>query len=185
VLLVWLVRCAIVALACAAAATDVRRRVVPDWLTLPAMGVGLAAFAWRLHWTGAALWALGVAAPALPLLVPWLLGGVGGGDFKLAIAFGALGGAAVRVRGALLGSGCGGAAVRRLGRGGQGAGGDSRGGGGAAGRGRRAGGMARGGRGGVARGARGPAPVRGRAGGRGVGGAGDGIAAIEGGDNPA
>jgi Flp pilus assembly protein protease CpaA len=90
--LVWLVRGCIVALACLAAATDVRRRVVPDWLTLPAMALGLGSFAWRLHWTGAALWALGVAAPALPLLLPWLLGGVGGGDFKLAIAFGALGG---------------------------------------------------------------------------------------------
>jgi Flp pilus assembly protein protease CpaA len=89
---VWIVRGTVVALSLAATVTDVRRRVVPDWLTLPAMGMGFLVFAWRLHWTGLGLWALGMAAPALPLLVPWLMGGVGGGDFKLAIAFGALGG---------------------------------------------------------------------------------------------
>jgi Flp pilus assembly protein protease CpaA len=91
-LVVWTIRSAIVALSCAAAVTDVRRRVVPDWLTLPAVVLGLAAFAWRLHWSGVGLWALGLGAPTLPLLPPWLMGGVGGGDFKLALAFGALGG---------------------------------------------------------------------------------------------
>jgi len=92
VVLVWLVRGGIIALAGAAAATDVRRRIVPDWLTLPAMLLGLGVFAWRLHWIGVGLWALGLAAPAMPLIIPWLMGGFGGGDFKLALAFGALGG---------------------------------------------------------------------------------------------
>ena len=91
-LAVWVIRCCIVALAVAASATDIRSRRVPDWLTLPPLALGLAAFAWRLHWTGVALWAAGVGGMAALLAVPWLLGGFGGGDFKMALALGALGG---------------------------------------------------------------------------------------------
>lgn len=72
--------------------TDIRTREVPDWLTVPAMLIGLAFFIWRLHWGGMELWALGMAVPAIPTIIPWLLGGYGGGDFKLSLAFGALGG---------------------------------------------------------------------------------------------
>ncbi len=43
----WLLRCAIVAVACTAAMADFRRRVVPNGLTLPALALGLAAFAPR------------------------------------------------------------------------------------------------------------------------------------------
>ena len=90
--LAWTVRAAIVALAAAASATDIRTRRIPDWLTLPPVAVGLAAFAWRLHWAGVGLWAAGVGGMAMLLAVPWLLGGLGGGDFKMALALGALGG---------------------------------------------------------------------------------------------
>jgi hypothetical protein len=144
--LVWLVRFVVVALSCAAAVTDVRRRVVPDWLTLPAVALGLGAFAWRLHWFGVGLWALGMAAPALPLLVPWLMGGVGGGDFKLSLAFGALGGPLFGFAALCWGRTAG----RRI---------------------RDGGGCARGRGGGLAGHPRGPAAVRGRPGRRGGGGA--------------
>jgi Flp pilus assembly protein protease CpaA len=89
---VWLVRCCIVALAVAASVTDIRNRRVPDWLTLPPVALGLAVFAWRLHWSGVALWAAGVGGMAALLAVPWLLGGLGGGDFKMMLALGGLGG---------------------------------------------------------------------------------------------
>jgi len=89
---VWLIRGCIVALAVVASVTDVRRRRVPDWLTLPPIALGLAVCAWRLHWAGVALWAAGVGGMAVLLAVPWLLGGLGGGDFKMALALGALGG---------------------------------------------------------------------------------------------
>lgn len=46
-LLLWLIRSAIVAVACAAAVTDLRRRVVPNWLTIPAIALGFCAFGLR------------------------------------------------------------------------------------------------------------------------------------------
>ena len=90
--LAWIVRAVIVSVAITASVTDIRSRRVPDWLTLPPLALGLAAFAGRLHWTGVALWAAGVGGVAALLAVPWLLGGFGGGDFKVALALGALGG---------------------------------------------------------------------------------------------
>ena len=80
-LLLWLVRFALLT----AAVTDLRRRVVPNWLTLPALTLGLAAFALRGGVPGL-LYALGGAAiPAAIFGLPWLLGGFGGGDFKKAV----------------------------------------------------------------------------------------------------
>ena len=90
--LTWSVRAAIAVLAAVAAYTDIRTREIPDWLTLPPLGLGLLAFAWRLHWVGVALWGAGMVAAALPTLLPWWFGGFGGGDFKMSLALGALGG---------------------------------------------------------------------------------------------
>ena len=91
-LLLWLVRFALLAVACTAAVTDLRRRVVPNWLTLPALALGLAAFGLRGGGTGL-LDALGGAViPVAVFGLPWLLGGFGGGDFKMALALGVLGG---------------------------------------------------------------------------------------------
>ena len=101
--LAWIVRAAIATLAVAASFIDIRTRRVPDWLTLPPVALGLAAFAWRLHWTGVALWAAGVGGMAALLAVPWLLGGFGGGDFKMALALGALGGPVFAVQALALG----------------------------------------------------------------------------------
>lgn len=81
-----------------AAVTDLRSRKVPNWLTYPAVVIGLAghALAGGLHGgqqefglTGALA---GFAAGFFPLLLCWLAGGIGGGDAKLMGAIGALGG---------------------------------------------------------------------------------------------
>ena len=88
----WLIRFALLTLACTAAVTDLRRRLIPNWLTLPALALGLAAFGLREGGPGL-LYALGGAAiPVAVFGLPWLLGGLGGGDFKMAVAIGALGG---------------------------------------------------------------------------------------------
>lgn len=89
---------ALVALVVTAAVTDLRSRKVPNWLTYPAIVIGLAG-----HWLAGGLrgWpgepgltgaAAGLAVGFLPLLVCWLAGGIGGGDAKLMGAIGALGG---------------------------------------------------------------------------------------------
>ena len=88
----WLIRFALLTVACTAAVTDLRGRVIPNWLTLPALALGFAAFGLREGAQGL-LYALGGAAiPAAVFGLPWLLGGLGGGDFKMAVAIGALGG---------------------------------------------------------------------------------------------
>lgn len=62
---------------------DLRRRRLPDVLTLPAaaLAIGAAAF-----WSPAAL--LGLVWPALYLLLGIAYGGIGGGDVKLAASLG-------------------------------------------------------------------------------------------------
>lgn len=69
--------------------TDLRYRKIPNWLTYPA--IPLAIF---LHWIiagrHAALLSLAGAAIGLGVLLPFvLLGGLGGGDWKLTGALGA------------------------------------------------------------------------------------------------
>ena len=88
----WLVRVALLAVAGTAAVTDVRRRLIPNWLTLPALALGLAAFGLREGVPGLLNALGGAAIPAAVFGLPWLLGGLGGGDFKMAVAIGALGG---------------------------------------------------------------------------------------------
>ena len=89
---------AMAALVVAAAAVDLRSGKVPNWLTYPAILLGLAGHALagglrgeggQLGLTGAAA---GLAVGFVPLLVCWLAGGIGGGDVKLMAAIGALGG---------------------------------------------------------------------------------------------
>lgn len=68
---------------------DLRERRIPNWLNF---GAAIAAFATTLlsHWlegSSSMLWAgMGIATATLLLL--YLGGGVGGGDVKLAVAFG-------------------------------------------------------------------------------------------------
>lgn len=65
---------------------DVRRRVVPNALTLPLLAVGLARAAHTGAWDEALF---GLAAAAALGLGGWLAGGLSGGDAKLMMAVGA------------------------------------------------------------------------------------------------
>lgn len=99
------------ALAAAASVVDVRRGLVPNWLTLPVVLAALVihTLAGRLAggswWSGGGDWQglsgalLGLAVGYLPMAVCQLAGGIGGGDAKLMGAVGALigGWAAVHV----------------------------------------------------------------------------------------
>jgi prepilin peptidase CpaA len=75
--------------AIAAGWTDWQFRRIPNWLTMPALLVGIAANSLALGWAGAKSSLLG-AALGLGLLLPLvLLKSLGGGDWKLAGALGA------------------------------------------------------------------------------------------------
>ena len=81
-----------------AAALDVRTRKIPNWLTFPAILLGLAL---NVASAGAAgLWAavLGTAAGIALLLAPFAMGGMGAGDVKILAAVGALNGATFAFR---------------------------------------------------------------------------------------
>ena len=82
----------------AAAWADLKYNRVPNWVTYPAILMGLAGHAAAggiqggaadFGLTGAAA---GFAVGFFPLLLCWLAGGIGGGDAKLMGAIGALGG---------------------------------------------------------------------------------------------
>lgn len=77
------------AFALTAGVTDLRSRKIPNWLTYPAIPVAIV-----LHWIvaggHAALLSLAGTAVGLGVLLPFvLLGGLGGGDWKLMGALGA------------------------------------------------------------------------------------------------
>jgi len=75
-----------------AAWTDLKDRVVPNWLTLPAMGLGLVLGIYYQGWAGLGGAGLGLLTGGLIFLLPFFLGAMGGGDVKLLAAVGALGG---------------------------------------------------------------------------------------------
>lgn len=69
--------------------TDWRTRRIPNWLTVPALFLGIGANTLALGWTGAKEALLG-AGLGLGLLLPFvLLRSLGGGDWKLVGALGA------------------------------------------------------------------------------------------------
>jgi len=77
------------AFALTAGITDFRTRKIPNWLTYPAIPIAIL-----LHWiiagSHAALLSLSGAAIGLAVLLPFvLLGGLGGGDWKLVGGLGA------------------------------------------------------------------------------------------------
>jgi len=78
-----------VLLAVLAGWTDLRSRRIPNWLTVPALVIGVAANALLASWSG--LWtSLKGAGLGLALLLPFvLLKSLGAGDWKLAGALGA------------------------------------------------------------------------------------------------
>lgn len=73
-----------------ATVTDLRNRTIPNWLSLTALLVGLAARTYLYGSSGAADAGLGVLIGFAVFLVFFLLGGMGGGDVKLMAAFGAI-----------------------------------------------------------------------------------------------
>jgi prepilin peptidase CpaA len=93
----WSVAAAL-ALGVGAAVVDLRIGKVPGWLTYPAVLAALVAHLIIGGWSGepgqiglsGSL--IGLLAGFGPMLVFWLLGGIGGGDAKLMGALGALGG---------------------------------------------------------------------------------------------
>jgi len=80
---------AAVALGCAATATDLRRRTIPNWLTAAGAAAGVICGG-AAGWRDAAAAVAGMAAGFLIFLVFHWLGGLAGGDVKLMAAFGAL-----------------------------------------------------------------------------------------------
>ena len=78
-----------------AAATDLRSRRIPNWLTVPGLVVGIAANTALSGWSGLKASLLG-AAVGLALLLPFvLLRSLGAGDWKLAGALGAFTGPSI------------------------------------------------------------------------------------------
>jgi prepilin peptidase CpaA len=90
-----------------AGAWDLRRGIIPNWLTLPGFLLGFgwhlaqsgwsgrlyALFGWHLAqsgWSGLLYAVVGAAVTSILFLAPYLLGGLGAGDLKLALALGSL-----------------------------------------------------------------------------------------------
>jgi Flp pilus assembly protein protease CpaA len=111
----WTFYLALVGLTATAAVVDIRRFVVPKWLTLPTLALGVAFSIARVAWLGAegkvtrvllvpvgGAWSGALAGLQFALLgclfgfalffVMWALGTCGGGDVKLFAAVGAWGG---------------------------------------------------------------------------------------------
>lgn len=79
-----------VAVGGAAAVWDLRTRRIPNRLSMAGLVAGLLLHLAMAGPRGALLSALGAAVFALPFVLPWWLGGMGGGDVKLALALGAI-----------------------------------------------------------------------------------------------
>ncbi|HEX8814616.1 MAG TPA: A24 family peptidase [Terriglobales bacterium] len=77
------------AVAAIAGVTDWRSRRIPNWLTVPALGVGIAVNTVLRGWPGAKDALLGAALGLLVLLPFVLIRSLGAGDWKLAGALGA------------------------------------------------------------------------------------------------
>jgi prepilin peptidase CpaA len=92
-----------------AAIFDLTRRKIPNFITLPAIGWGLITSALAGGLKGFFFSAGGLLLGLGILLIPFALGGIGGGDVKLLGAVGALQGAHFLFRAALAGALCGGA----------------------------------------------------------------------------
>jgi Flp pilus assembly protein protease CpaA len=72
-----------------AAWTDFRRRIIPNWITYPALAASLALAFLRFDLEGFAASLLGAAVCGGLLFPAWLSGALGGGDVKLAALIGA------------------------------------------------------------------------------------------------
>ncbi len=83
----------LVAVLIIAAITDLKQRKVYDWLTLPALVMGLAWNTVEMGWPGVSFSLLGLLVGGLLFLPFFVWGGMGAGDIKLMAVVGAFGGA--------------------------------------------------------------------------------------------
>ncbi len=94
--------------AAAAAIWDLRTKRIPNWLTYPAIVLGLALNLALSGYAGLGASLLGTAAGTALLFVPFALGGMGAGDVKMLAAVGALAGPAFVFRSFVYGAVAGG-----------------------------------------------------------------------------
>jgi len=85
-----------------AAVIDLKSRKIPNWLTFSVAAAGLAGSFYLFGWDGALASAKGWLAGMAVFLLPFLLGGMGGGDVKMMGAVGALKGTVFVLEVALL-----------------------------------------------------------------------------------
>lgn len=73
---------------------DLRRHRIPNWVTVPACLTGILYHVWSHGLAGGLPFSLkGLAAGLVILIIPFLMGGMGGGDVKLLAALGCWSGA--------------------------------------------------------------------------------------------
>ncbi len=84
---------ALAAVVLTAAATDVRRREIPNWLTVSGIAAGFLIHTSLYGWRGLKFAALGFGLAALAFLPLFVMRWLGGGDVKLMAAVAALAGA--------------------------------------------------------------------------------------------
>jgi prepilin peptidase CpaA len=87
---VWVIPAWLVLLVGLAAFTDLTRRRVYNWLTLPAMVIGVGLNAYLHAWAGVGQGVLGLAVGGLVFFPAFWWGGMGAGDIKLLAAIGAV-----------------------------------------------------------------------------------------------
>ncbi len=73
-----------------AVATDIRKGLIYNWLTVPAIFAGLLLAVWQSGWAGLGLSLLGMLIGGGGLFLPFYWRMMGGGDVKLMAAVGAL-----------------------------------------------------------------------------------------------
>ena len=80
----------VIALVCLAMYSDLRWRKIPNCLTLPAIALGLVLNLMGNGWNGLLFALIGFLVGTGLLTLPYLLGGMGGGDVKLMGALGTM-----------------------------------------------------------------------------------------------
>jgi prepilin peptidase CpaA len=86
------VQAALAAIVLIAAASDLRSREIPNWLSGGGILIGLALHTWLNGWSGLKFSGSGLGVAALIFLPLFMMRWLGGGDVKLMAAVGALAG---------------------------------------------------------------------------------------------
>ncbi|MBE0466415.1 MAG: prepilin peptidase [Candidatus Desulforudis sp.] len=85
-----LIDIAVVALVALAVVWDIRIHKIPNWLTFTAVAAGVGLNMWQAGFSGLVVSLQGLLVGLAVFLIPFVLGGMGGGDVKLIGAIGAL-----------------------------------------------------------------------------------------------